>query len=122
MSVDPVPLVAAVLLFILVFILGFRLRRSGKPFSGLVLTTHKLLSLAVLVIFVLTVYRANSAQPLETAALAAALLAGVFFVTAILSGGLASTEKPTPRVALVLHRVTPFLTVVCAAATVLMLP
>ena len=114
-------LVAAVA-FVAVFALGFLLRRSGKPYSGLVLTAHKLISLAVLILFSLTVSRINKATPLASAALASAVFMGVFFVIAIVSGGLVSTDKPAPAIALTLHRVTPFLTIAGAAATFFLLP
>ena len=108
-------------MFIAVFVLGFVLRRYGKPYSGLILTAHKLISLAVLILFVLTVSRINTTTPLASAALAAAVFTGVFFVIAIVSGGLASTDKPAPAIALTLHRVTPFVTIAGAAATFLLL-
>ena len=114
-------ILAAAVAFVAVFVLGFLLRRSGKPYSGLVLTAHKLISLAVLILFILTVNRINTATPLAPAALAAAVLTGVFFVVAIISGGLVSTDKPTPPIALLLHRVTPFVTVACAVVTYFLL-
>ena len=96
-------ILAAAVAFVAVFVLGFLLRRSGKPYSGLVLTAHKLISLAVLILFILTVNRINTATPLAPAALAAAVLTAVFFVVAIVSGGLASTDKQAPPTALLLH-------------------
>jgi hypothetical protein len=108
-------------LLVAVFVLGFWLRRSGKPYSGLVLTVHKLISLAVLILFVLTVYRIHRATPLETSALAAAALTVVFFVAAIISGGLVSLDRPTTPIARALHWVTPFLTIGGVAATFFLL-
>ena len=76
----------------------------------------------MLILFILTVNRINTATPLASAALAAAVFTGVFFVIAIVSGGLASTDKPAPAIALTLHRVTPFVTIAGAAATFFLLP
>ena len=115
-------MLGAAALFIAVFVLGFVLRRYGKPYSGLILTAHKLISLAVLILFGLTVSRINRTTPLASAALSAAVFTGVFFVIAIVSGGLASTDKPAPAIALTLHRVTPFVTIAGAAAAFLLLP
>jgi hypothetical protein len=114
-------MLGAAALFVVVFVLGFLLRRSGKPFSGVVLTVHKLVSLAVLILFILTVNRINTATPLASAALAAAVLTGVIFVVAIVSGGLASTDKPAPAIALTLHRVTPFVTIAGVSVTFFLL-
>ena len=122
MLVPSQTVLAAVALIFAVFVLGFLLRRSGKPYSGLILTAHKLISLAVLVLFVLTVNRINQATPLASAVLASAVLTGAFFVIAIVSGGLASTEKPAPAIALTLHRITPFVTIAGAAATFFLIP
>ena len=119
--ITPQTMLAAAAAFVAVFVLGFLLRRSGKPYSGLVLTAHKLISLAVLILFSLTVSRINKATPLASAALAAAVFTGVFFVIAIVSGGLVSTDKPAPAIALTLHRVTPFVTIAGAAATFFLL-
>ena len=121
MVITPQKVLITAALFIAVFVLGFVLRRSGKPYSGLVVTVHKLISLAVLILFILTVNRINTATPLASTALAAAALTGVFFVVAIVSGGLVSTDKPAPAIALTLHRVTPFVTIAGAAAAFLLL-
>ena len=117
MVITPQKVLITAALFIAVFVLGFVLRRYGKPYSGLILTAHKLISLAVLILFGLTVSRINRTTPLASAALAAAVFTGVFFVIAIVSGGLASTDKPAPALARALHWVTPFATIACAAAT-----
>jgi len=117
MLVNPLTALAGAALFVAIFALGFLLRRSGKPYSGLVLTGHKLISLAVLILLVLTVYRVNQAAPLDTAALVAVVLTGVFFVTAIISGGLVSIDRPTPSIVRALHWATPFLTIAGVAAT-----
>lgn len=61
------------------------------------------------------------ATPLASAALAAAVFTGLFLVIAIVSVGLASTERPTETIALTLHRVTLFMTIASAAATYFLL-
>lgn len=119
---DPLTLLLIIALLVLVFVLGFVLQRRGRPHHVLLLTAHKLLALAALILMALTVIRINRATPLDTAALAAAGATAVFFVAAIVSGGLVSTDKPAPRIALLLHRVTPFVTVAGAVVTYILLP
>ena len=119
---DPLMVLVTITLFVLVFVLGFVLQRRGRPHHVLLLTAHKLLALAALILMAITVIRINRATPLNTVALVAAVATAVFFVVAIISGGLVSTDKPAPPIALLVHRVTPFMTVAVAAATFLLLP
>jgi hypothetical protein len=121
MHTNPLTMPAITVLFIVVFLLGFLLRRSGKPYSGLMLTAHKLISLAVLILLVLVVHRFNQATPLDSTALLTAVLTVVFFVVAIISGGLVSIDRPTPPVVRALHWATPFLTIAGVAATYFLL-
>ena len=102
-----------------VFLLGFRLTRTGKPYSGLILTVHKL---AALVILALLVVRAARTAPLDAVVWIASLSGAVFFVVAIISGGLLSTDKTLPRAVKALHRVSPFLALLAAAGTLILLP
>lgn len=122
MSTNPLTVLITALLFILVFALGFVLQRQGRPHHVLLLTAHKLLALAALILMTLTVIGINRATPLATAALVAAAATGVCFIVAIVSGGLVSTDKPASPIALLLHRVTPFVTVAGAVATYFLLP
>ena len=108
-------------LLCLVFVLGFVLQRRGRPHNVLLLTAHKLIALAALILRALTVIRINQATPLDTAALVAAAATGVFFVAAIISGGLVSTDRPAPALARALHWATPFVTIACVAATFILL-
>ena len=120
MSINPLTVLAAIALFVLVFVLGFVLKRRGRPHHVLLLTAHKLLALAALILMALTIIRINRATPLDTAALIAAAATAVFFVVAIISGGLVSTDKPAPALARALHWVTPFVIIADAAATFLL--
>ncbi len=52
----------------------------------------------------------------------ASLTVAVFFVIAIISGGLLSTDKALPPAVKVLHRVSPFLTVLASAVNLYLLP
>ena len=119
---DPLTVLVTIALFVLVFVLGFVLQRRGRPHSVLLLTAHKLLALAALILLILTIIRINRATPLDPAALAAAAATAVFFVVAIISGGLVSTDKPATPIALLLHRVTPFVTVAGTVVTYFLLP
>ncbi|MFZ2357883.1 MAG: hypothetical protein WA040_00925 [Anaerolineae bacterium] len=120
MSANPTTMLLLTLLLVMVFVLGFVLQRRGRPHSVLLLTAHKLIALAALAIMAVTVIRINQAAPLDAAALVVAMATAVFFVVAIVSGGLVSTDKPAAPLARVLHWVTPFLTVAGVVATFLL--
>ena len=121
MSINPLTVLVTIAMFVLVFVLGFVLQRRSRPHNVLLLTAHKLLALAALILMILTVIRINRATPLATATLVVAAATALLFVVAIVSGGLVSTDKPAPAIALTLHRVTPFVTIAGAAATFLLL-
>lgn len=116
-QVHPLTVLVTFALFGLVFVLGFVLQRRGRPHNVLLLTAHKLLALAALILMAITVIRINRATPLDTVALVTAAATGVFFVVAIISGGLVSTDKPAPALVRALHWATPFATIACAVAT-----
>lgn len=118
-ALNPLTVLVTIALLGLVFVLGFVLQRRGRPHNVLLLTAHKLIALAALILMAVTVVRANRTTPLDTIALVAATGTAVFFVVAIITGGLVSTDKPAPALARALHWITPFATVACAAATFL---
>ena len=122
MSINPLTVLVTIALFGLVFGLGFMLQRRGRPHNVLLLTAHKLIALAALILMAITVIRINRVTPLDTVALVAAAAMAAFFVVAIISGGLVSTDKPATPITLLLHRVTPFVTVAGAVATYFLLP
>lgn len=72
--------------------------------------------------FILAVYRTNQATLLGASALLAVVLTIVVFLTAIISGGLLSTDKALPLAVRVLHRVSPFLSLLAIAVTLYLLP
>ena len=117
MSINPIQIAGTGLLFLFTFISGFWLSRSGKPFNVIILTIHKLISLAAAVLLGIVIHQINQVAPLRTIELAAGVVTGLFFLGAVVSGGLLSTDKPMPPAILAIHRTTPFLTVFSAAVT-----
>jgi len=122
MSADQVRIAGTGLFFLFIFISGLWLSRSGKPFNGIILTIHKLISLAAAIFVVITIYRVNQGATLNAIGLTAGVVTGLVFLGTGVSGGLLSTGKPMPAAILTMHRVTPFLTVLFTAATLYLLP
>jgi len=121
MITNQMPIVATGLLFLFTFISGYWLSRSGKPFNGIVLTIHKLISLAAAALLGTVIYRINQVAPLSVIESTAGVVTGLFFLDAVVSGGLLSIDKPMPAAILTMHRITPFLTVLSAAVTLFLL-
>jgi hypothetical protein len=109
------------LFFVFVFLSGIWLSRSGKPLNGIILTAHKLISLAAVVFLAITIYQLNQASSLSAMGLIAGAVTGLFFLGAIITGGLLSTGKPVPAAVLTAHQAAPFLTVLSTAATLYLL-
>ena len=110
-----------VLLFLGILVSGFWVSRLGRPFNAILLTVHKLASLATVVLLVLTVVRVHRVAMLNAIDWSAVSVTGLFFAGTIATGGLWSVDKPMPAAVLTLHRITPFLTVLSSAATLSLL-
>lgn len=121
MNPDQLRILVTAVLYVVVFGSGVFLTRSGRPYSTLVLTPHKLLSLAALAYLVVTMVQVNRVAALSAAQVWAGVVTGLFLLGTIATGGILSTDRPAPRAVLILHRVTPFLTVLATALTLCLL-
>lgn len=121
MSATQVRIVGTGLFFIFIFLSGIWLSRSGKPFNAIFVNIHKLISLAAVVFLVVTVYQINQVAALSTIEFVASVATGLFFLGAIISGGLASIDAPMPAAILPIHQITPFLTVLSTSVTLYLL-
>lgn len=109
--------IGAGLFFVFVFVSGFWLSRSGKPYSTIVFNIHKLIGLAASVFLVITIYRTNQVAALSAIELIAGVVTGLFFLSTGISGGLVSIDKPMPAAISTMHKLFPYLTVLSTAAT-----
>jgi hypothetical protein len=107
--------------YLFIFLSGFWLSHSGRPYSVIILTIHKLIALAAVVWLGITVYQVNQAAKLSALESLAVVVTGLFFLGTIVSGGLLSTDKTMPGVILRLHQITPYLTVLSTTATLYLL-
>ena len=121
MSTSQLWIVGAVLFCLLVFLSGFGLSRSGKPYNQVILTLHKLVSLAGAILLIIILYRTSRVAPLNAAELAAGVVTGLFILGLFVTGGLLSIDKPMPAVVSRLHHLTPYLAVLSTAVTLYLL-
>jgi len=109
------------LFFVLIILSGLWLSRNGRPLSGIILTVHKLISVAAVVYLVITVYRIHQAAPLSSVEMAISVLALLFFIVMIATGGLLSTAKAMPGLVLKIHQIMPYGVVFSTAASLYLL-
>jgi ABC-type multidrug transport system permease subunit len=109
------------LLFVLIFLSGFRLRRSGKPYHTLLFNFHKLMGLGTLVYLFLMVRQVHRLAPLAPPAITASVITGLCFVVTIIAGGLVSIERPMPGAVKWTHKLMPYLTLLSSTATLTLL-
>jgi len=103
------------------FLSGFWLSRAGKPYNGIALTIHKLISLAAAVLLAVIIHQVNQATALHTIEWIASTVTGLLFLGTVITGGLLSANNPMPRVIQRLHQITPYLTVLSTAVTLYLL-
>lgn len=121
MNTDLLRFVGAGATFLLIFLAGFALTRSGKPYGTLIFTIHKLVSVGAVVWLGITVRRMGQAGALGAVELLAAIVTGLFFLGTMVTGGLLSVDKVMPAIVRRLHHMTPYLTVLSTAATLYVL-
>ena len=121
MSVDQVGTVGTGVFFVFIFVSGFGLGRSGKPFNGFLLTAHKLIALAAAVLVLVMLYRVHHVAALEAAEWIAGAISGLFFLSTGITGGLLSVDKPMPAIVARVHQIAPFLALISTAATLYLL-
>lgn len=110
-------LIYTALLFGIIFVFGFWLNRTGKPYNTIIFTIHKLITLAAVVFLAVTLYRVHQVSPLGTLQVAAVVVTALCFVAAMVSGGLLNIEKEMPIFVLRLHQVMPYMALLSTALT-----
>jgi hypothetical protein len=114
--------VTAGVLFLFIFLSGFWLSRSGKPYNGAASTIHKLIGVGAGLFLAITVYRMNQTATLSALALMATVVTGLFFLSLVVSGGLLMAgERQMPAVVLRVHQIAPYLTVLSTAVSLAVL-
>jgi hypothetical protein len=103
------------LFFLFIFLFGFRLSRSGKPYPAAVFNIHKLLALGAVVYLGVNIYNIHQVAPLSPVQIAAVVVTVLCFAATIATGGLLSVEKEMPGFVLKLHQILLWVTVVSAA-------
>jgi hypothetical protein len=121
MNIFELRFVNAGLFFLLIFASGFWLSHSGKPYGAVLFNLHKLIGLAVFVFLAVSTYRINRGTPLSGLELTACIISAIFFIAAIISGGLASIDKSWPAIVPLVHKLLPYLTLLSTTISLYLL-
>jgi len=108
-------------MFIVVFILGYWMNRSGKPHSTLIVTIHKLTALAIGIYLAVNIHRIYQVTPLPTVGIALVVVTAGLFIVSVVTGSLLSTNKDFPAVISLLNKIIPYITVASTALTIAVL-
>jgi hypothetical protein len=114
--------VIAGLLLLFTLISGVWLSHSGKPLSMAIITLHKLIALATVIVTGAYVYQLYGAVDIRTFVDQAVIAAtGLLFIVLFISGALLSLGKPLPGAILRIHQVAPLLALAFSAMTITLL-
>ncbi len=130
MSTTSMRLISTGLFFLFIFLSGFWLSHSGKPYSTLIFNIHKLIGLAAAVFLIVTVVAIHRQAPLQSGQIAAVATTAVLFVLLVVVGGLLSVQSggglasapPFLKTGFVLvHHLLPYLAVLSTGVTLYLL-
>lgn len=116
--------------FAFVYLFGFWLSHSGKPFNSLIFNFHKLVGLAMGIFLILTVYRVHKTTPFSPVEILAITATIVIFMVLVVAGGLLSiqatsnleiTSQSIQTTISVTHKVFPYLAVLTTAGMLYLL-
>lgn len=121
MSTTQVRILEICALLLIVFISGFWLARTGRPFRGLPMNLHKFGALVALVLLVMLVVHANrGAHPGESDWIVCGI-SGVTVLAAIVSGGVVAAQDPVPAAAMATHRIASAVAAILSGAAMWLL-
>lgn len=109
------------LFFLFIIVSGLWLSRSGKPYSTLILTVHKLIGLGAGIFLIMTVYRTQQKNSFSSVGIIAISITVLVFIGLVVTGGLISTEKEMPGFVEKIHTYLPYLTVLSTATMIYLL-
>jgi len=105
-------------IFILLSIFsGVWVTTRGKPLNVVIVTIHKLISLAAVIFTGVAIYRLNRLVHVNPFGLAAIVLSGLFFISLFGSGAVLSSGKVTKGVLLIAHKSLPLLAAISVVLT-----
>jgi hypothetical protein len=115
-------IVASIILFLVVFKVGYWLRRSGAPHNPLLLTVHKLVALGISIYFSVNLYRLHKDGALTKDLLLWGYLSRGLLLASGLIGGVVSLDRPTHKLFGWLHNILPYTAIISLVIFISRLP
>ncbi len=98
--------VVVLVAIVLIIATGIILSNKGKPYNIAIITTHKLLSLAAFVLWSILIYHQYKEVGLSSTDLIFVIISVVLFLSAFVTGGLLTVEKPLPGFITIIHKLS----------------
>lgn len=114
-------IIIALSLFIISFVFGIWLSRLGKPLNVVVFTVHKIAAVLALVFTVIIIYNLQKPVSLGTTEVSSIIVTVLFLLLTVISGVLLSFNKPVNNSLLLIHKISPVITIALSAVTVYLL-
>jgi hypothetical protein len=96
--------------FLFIFLSGFWLNRTGKPYSMPLITVHKLTGLAAGIYLGISLYRQHQAVSLGTVQIAVVVITVLLFTVNVTTGSLLSAARDMPELVAIVNKWVPYLT------------
>jgi hypothetical protein len=109
--------------FLIVFLSGFRLNHTGKPYGTLIFGIHKLIGVGVGILLFIIIQQAHQTASLNPSEIVAVVVTALFFLATVTTGSLLSIpmSKPMPEIVAKLNKIFPYFTVASTAITLYVL-
>ena len=109
--------------FVIMFLSGFFLNRTGKPYGTLIFTIHKAIGLGMGLFLFIMVKQSNQITPFSSPETIAVVVTVLFFIATVTTGSLLSipVSKPMPEIVSTLNKIFPYITVLSTGVTLYLL-
>ena len=116
--------------FAFVFLFGYILSRTGKPYNSLIFNFHKLIGLAMGIFLIVTVYQVHQTGPFSPIQILSLVITLGIFIILVAAGGLLSIEasgnlksisQTTLAMISAVHKIFPYLALLATAGTLYLL-
>lgn len=91
-------------LFLLIIISGIWLAKTGKPYPSVLFNVHKLISLATVALTGIVLYNLLRSNEGNSLIFSLILVAVLFFLALIITGGMLNLDKPSYDIMKIIHR------------------
>ncbi len=101
------------ILLLLTLAFGVWLGKIGKPLNTLIFTVHKLIALAAVIFSGIAIYGMVRNVEVQLSIILLIIAVGLCVLALFASGTMLSLDMPAQNMPLIIHRIAPFLAVIC---------